>query len=292
MAQHDQDIENSTYIPKRPKEAPRKSVIATGRYMPSRVPTDVAPWVLEFRVVGSADILRAPAAESFFFGRRDDARNIYPDIDLAPHSGREEGVSREHARILARDNRILIQDLGSSNGTFINGVQVSPDTPTRLRDGDELRLGFLNLQVHFIIKPKIEDHTIIGFEDAMPIPRIGGGQHLMVLDDNVDACRVLRFVGSRAGFRITIVHTMTEAIAKLETEDYDGLILELMLPDGSGLDVVRYLRQKIKADMPIIAMSAMDGFIVNKARAQGANHFMNKPISVDDLIEQIRVFSA
>lgn len=289
MAKHNQNFDNATHIP---QEAPKRPIIATKRYMPSRVPTDVAPWVLEFRIIGTSTILRAPAAESFFFGRRDTKREIYPDIDLSPYGGREEGVSREHARVLARDNRILIQDLGSSNGTYINGDPVSEDDPKRLRDGDELRLGYLNLQVNFVIKPKMEDHTIIGFEDAMPITRIGKGQHILVLDDNDDVCRVLRFVGTRAGFRITTINTMGEAIAQLENEAFDGLILELMLPEGSGLDVVRYLRQKIGSDMPIIAMSAMDGFIVNKARAQGANHFMNKPISIDDLITQLQAFNA
>lgn len=284
----DFELDNTTQIPQNTTRLP---VIPQSRYIPSRALTDVVPWVLEFRIIGTSHILRAPAAESFFFGRRDVDRNVFPDIDLSPYGGLKEGVSREHARLVAKDNRILVQDMGSSNGTFINGEKLQGNETRRLRDGDDLQLGYMNLQVNFIIKPTLEDETIAGFEDSIPIKKLGIGQHLLVLDENDYVCRVLHFVGARAGFRVTTVNTITEAIAKLENEKFDGLILELLLSEGSGLDVLRYLRKKIGSEMPVIAMSAMDGFIVNKARAQGANHFMKKPISVDELIEQLDVFS-
>lgn len=57
----------------------------------------------------------------------------------------EPSVSRQHARIHIDDNEIVIEDLGSSNGTRFRGQEVS--TPTRLRNGDEVSLGNLRLLV-------------------------------------------------------------------------------------------------------------------------------------------------
>jgi two-component system, cell cycle response regulator len=51
----------------------------------------------------------------------------------------DEGVSREHARIRAEGNRLLVEDLGSRNGTFCNGKKV--DVPVPLADGDKIQVG-------------------------------------------------------------------------------------------------------------------------------------------------------
>ena len=51
----------------------------------------------------------------------------------------DAGISRTHAKVTPEGNSAIIEDLGSSNGTFVNGERV--EDPRRLRDGDELQLG-------------------------------------------------------------------------------------------------------------------------------------------------------
>ncbi|RMG88346.1 MAG: FHA domain-containing protein, partial [Chloroflexi bacterium] len=48
-----------------------------------------------------------------------------------------------------RDGSLHIKDLGAKNGTFLNGQKLVPEQPRVLRDGDEIRLGRLILEVHF-----------------------------------------------------------------------------------------------------------------------------------------------
>lgn len=74
-------------------------------------------------------------------GREDPVSNIYPDVDLTPHNGEEDGVSRMHAKLLINNGQYLIEDQNSTNFTFVNRQKLQPKVPTPIKDGDEIRLG-------------------------------------------------------------------------------------------------------------------------------------------------------
>ena len=82
-------------------------------------------------------------------GRADDRTRTYPDLDLTPHGAVEGGVSRTHAAIRRSEDNLLLVDLNSANGTYLNGQKINPDTPLILRDGDEIRLGRLISHIYF-----------------------------------------------------------------------------------------------------------------------------------------------
>lgn len=77
----------------------------------------------------------------FLIGREDPVSNIYPDIDLTPHKGEEYGVSRMHAKIYAQSGQYMIEDLNSTNATYLNRQKLAAKTPTPVKDGDEVRFG-------------------------------------------------------------------------------------------------------------------------------------------------------
>jgi len=98
---------------------------------------------------GPEPIQFKPTAETIF-GRRDPATGAMPDVDLTPFAGYRMGVSRRHAAIrLGENNTLDIWDLGSSNGTYLNGQRLGAHRPYRLHDGDELRLGQMMIRVFF-----------------------------------------------------------------------------------------------------------------------------------------------
>ena len=83
-------------------------------------------------------------------GRWDADNGIFPDIDL-DSVDHEAKVSRRHARILRRDGQFLLEDLGSTNGTYINrGRRLLPGTPQPLTDGDEIIVGKTFLRFHLV----------------------------------------------------------------------------------------------------------------------------------------------
>lgn len=79
-------------------------------------------------------------------GREDPISNIYPDVDLTPHGGEEGGVSRLHAKLLINGGQYLVEDQNSTNFTYVNRQRLQPKTPSPIKDGDELRLGRVNLK--------------------------------------------------------------------------------------------------------------------------------------------------
>jgi pSer/pThr/pTyr-binding forkhead associated (FHA) protein len=116
--------------------------------MPSPVPAPTEPRIT-LVIMNSGRRLNLDIADDLLIGRKDNGRGIFPDVDLGLDGGYDAGVSRRHA-ILAHTNGVYtVEDLGSSNGTFVNGQRLSAQTPTRLANGDELKCGTLLIRVEF-----------------------------------------------------------------------------------------------------------------------------------------------
>ncbi|GIK27507.1 MAG: FHA domain-containing protein [Chloroflexi bacterium] len=84
------------------------------------------------------------------FGRQDTNGAANPDVDLTPYGAFEKGVSRTHALMQRREHALMLQDLGSSNGTLVNGRRVAANQPRLIQDGDEIMFGQLAARVHFV----------------------------------------------------------------------------------------------------------------------------------------------
>ncbi|MBP6298036.1 MAG: FHA domain-containing protein [Anaerolineae bacterium] len=82
-------------------------------------------------------------------GRLDASGGSVPDLDLTPYGAFDKGVSRMHAALIRQDSSLTILDLGSSNGTLINGRRISANQPRVVQDGDEITFGQLVARVYF-----------------------------------------------------------------------------------------------------------------------------------------------
>lgn len=102
--------------------------------------------ILRLEIEGATTpILVYPHAETSL-GRRDPAGGTIPDVDLTSYAAYRMGVSRRHALLKLKDARLHLVDLGSSNGTMLNGVRLAPHQPRTIRDGDTITLGKMNLR--------------------------------------------------------------------------------------------------------------------------------------------------
>jgi pSer/pThr/pTyr-binding forkhead associated (FHA) protein len=99
------------------------------------------------------EVLNIPDQEEFTIGRIVEGQVITPDVDLNPYDAFDKGVSRLHAtiRIDKTRNKIHVIDLGSANGSSVNGYEIPSNSEVPLNHGDVLTLGKFTLK---IILPK------------------------------------------------------------------------------------------------------------------------------------------
>jgi two-component system, OmpR family, KDP operon response regulator KdpE len=110
---------------------------------------------------------------------------------------------------------------------------------------------------------------------------------VLVVDDERQILRALRVLLGGAGFEVTTADTAEDALDKLSLHPPDAAILDLILPDGNGVDIARSIREW--SEMPIIVLSAV-GDETEKVRAleAGADDYVTKPFGPDELIARLR----
>lgn len=77
-----------------------------------------------------------------------------PEIDLVPFGAVSKGVSREHAVIRPSEHKLYLIDLGSSNGTLVNGIQITSNQAHPLSNNDVVTLGKLSFSIKIIAQPR------------------------------------------------------------------------------------------------------------------------------------------
>jgi signal transduction histidine kinase len=131
-----------------------------------------------------------------------------------------------------------------------------------------------------------------GADDERPVvaenERVLSRRHrLLVVDDHADTCSGMKMMLERRGYDITVAHSAGQAVEETQREDFDLLISDIGLPDRSGYELMRELRQS-KGLLGI----ALSGFgmeaDVNKARDAGFSEHLTKPINFDRLEQAIR----
>ena len=112
----------------------------------------VKPMNIEVDVLNTGRKIVLSTEKEILVGRLDAAHGIFPELDMTPDGGLEQGVSRRHARIYAREGTCFVEDLDSTNGTFLNEERVTPYLPYAFKDGDLLTFGTMQLQVHIYLE--------------------------------------------------------------------------------------------------------------------------------------------
>lgn len=95
----------------------------------------------------TGQVMPLSGKDEFSLGRISQGQVIFPDIDLTELNGYENGVSRVHATIRVQTPEVTLTDLGSSNGTRLNGTKLVPHKAYGLKNGDRVALGKLRFEV-------------------------------------------------------------------------------------------------------------------------------------------------
>lgn len=121
---------------------------AEERKQPYARPSKTTPdTLITLKIMDGGSIIPLEGGLEFTLGRVSGNQPILPDIDLTPYKAYENGVSRLHATIKIDNEAVSVTDLGSANGTRVNGKKVAAHTRQSIQNEDILTLGKFKIQV-------------------------------------------------------------------------------------------------------------------------------------------------
>jgi two-component system, OmpR family, KDP operon response regulator KdpE len=116
---------------------------------------------------------------------------------------------------------------------------------------------------------------------------VSASPRVLVVDDEPQIVRGLKIILRNAGYTVEAAGTKAEALAALASRPPDALVLDLVLPDGQGVEVCEQVRRW--SGLPILVLSAI-GDEREKVRAldAGADDYVTKPFGTDELLARLR----
>jgi len=113
---------------------------------------------------------------------------------------------------------------------------------------------------------------------------------ILLIEDEPDIRKTLEYNLSREGYGVISTSSLAEGRNSLESNSFSLILLDLMLPDGSGLDLCREIKSdKIFSSIPIIILTAKDDEVDKVVGFElGADDYVTKPFSVRELILRIK----
>jgi two-component system response regulator CpxR len=120
----------------------------------------------------------------------------------------------------------------------------------------------------------------------MPFSHAPATRRILLIDDDVELAQMLREYLEPGHCQLTLAHSGTQGLALLAQDDYDLVLLDLMLPDGNGLDLLKQYRQRSRR--PVIMFTAHGGETDRVLGLEfGADDYLAKPFSPRELKARI-----
>ena len=115
-------------------------------------------------------------------------------------------------------------------------------------------------------------------------------QKILIIEDEPDIRKTLEYNISREGYKVVSASSLSEGKEQINSSDFSLILLDLMLPDGSGLELCREIKSdKDKSSTPIIILTAKDDEVDKVVGFElGADDYVTKPFSVRELILRIK----
>lgn len=117
---------------------------------------------------------------------------------------------------------------------------------------------------------------------------MGSNPKILIVDDEKDLCEILEFNLSSEGFETSVAHSAEQAL-KLPLDEYDLLLLDVMMGEMSGYKMADKIRRELQLTVPIIFMTAktaendiLTGFNV------GGDDYISKPFSIKEMVARIK----
>ncbi|WP_272491945.1 response regulator transcription factor [Nocardioides mangrovi] len=116
----------------------------------------------------------------------------------------------------------------------------------------------------------------------------GSPLRVLVVDDEVNIAELVAMALRYEGWQVTMAHTGTKAVAAAKELRPDAVVLDMMLPDFDGLEVLRRMRTA-QPDLPVVFLTARDAVEDRIAGlTAGGDDYVTKPFSLEELVARLR----
>ena len=154
------------------------------------------------------------------------------------------------------------------------------------------------------LKKKIDDETGIGARELsatgayVRVRLVTPGKppvisplepEILVIEDDVATATLIERVLTKHKFKVRRAHNRAEIIAALNHAFYDLVLLDVMLPDANGFDILRSMRRHPRlSEVPVLMLTSLtDSADVSRGLELGVNGYLSKPVSPKTLVDSI-----
>jgi len=196
----------------------------------------------------------------------------------------ESSVSGNHCEVQWRDAELIVRDLRSTNGTFVNGAQVAEGV---VKVGETLRVGDVELRLEASPDP-VEETSLL--DDPPATDATVGGEtsqqkvSVLLVDDSMAFLEMTTELFAALGGRKWEVHQASaadRALSILDQERIDLVVLDIVMPMLDGTQLLKLIHQRY----PHVKKVILTGNLTESARADclanGAELFFEKPTAPD-----------
>lgn len=243
-------------------------------------------WVVELTSPQLTAPLRVRIEKEIVIGRDVPGDSRKPDVDLAPYGAEELGVSRLHAAIHAENDKLMVIDLNSNNGTFLNGNRLKADEKYFIKHSDQLMVGRMKLDMKVILSPEYgggihKQPSLQLYDQVQP----GKGQLVLIIHKDPEVAAVLAKLMEKAGYTTRVNHEVVGAIRSYNQRRPNAVIIDPVLPDMSGLEFCRYIRRDVMQNtMPVVVINTTEMNVnISEIMQIGADIYLERPISAREL---------
>lgn len=111
---------------------------------------------------------------------------------------------------------------------------------------------------------------------------------VLIVESDVDCARLMEFVLNLRGYKVTVARDIASAEALIRTECFGQIVMDVSLPDGSGLDLLKLVRQDMGLSVPVAVVSGMrQQRVIEDCMSAGASDFVYKPFSPSELVTRL-----
>ena len=119
--------------------------------------------------------------------------------------------------------------------------------------------------------------------------KMNSDKKILIVEDDELMIKILKFILNKEGYQLSIIKDGLSAIEQIPAINPDMVITDLLLPYKSGLEVIRFVKEKLKKT-PIIVLSSLgeEEHSVSEAFKLGADDFIAKPFNPNELILRVK----